>query len=331
MASIQSRTLASWLRRQKFFSGEKIDPLKLRLRIERLASKAPPPRRVRVVPVAADSVPGEWLVPKDAPQDRALLYIHGGAWFMGSTNTHRPLVSSLAYTSGVRALSIDYRLAPEHPFPAGLDDCLAAYEWLLHSGIAPEKLIVAGDSAGGNLTLALLIALRDAGKPLPAGAVAISPATDLTFAGESRITRAHLDPFFRNLGPETTALLKGYTGDHDPRHPLISPLYGDLHGLPPLLLHVGDHEALLDGVVGFGERAAAVGVDVQMVVWPGMFHVFQIFAPVLPEARQANAQIAAFIRSRLVDNPAGSSGAAFVNAFRGELVQSGEGIIQHGG
>ena len=309
MASIQSRTLASWLRRQKFFGGEQIDPIKLRMRIERLAGKAPPPRRVRVVPVAADSVPGEWLIPRDAPQDRALLYVHGGAWFMGSATTHRSLVASLAYASGVRALSINYRLAPEHPFPAGLDDCMAAYEWLLRSGIAPNKIIVAGDSAGGNLTLALLIALRDAGKPLPAGAVAISPATDLTFTGESYTARAHLDPFFSRLGPDATVMLQGYTAGHDPRHPLISPLYADLHGLPPLLLHVGDHEALLDGVVGFGERAAAAGVDVQTVVWPGMFHVFQAFAAILPEARRANAQIAAFIRSRLDDNQADTSGS----------------------
>jgi acetyl esterase/lipase len=309
VASIQSRTLAFWLKRQKFFDGEQIDPLKLRMRIERLASKAPPPRRVRVVPITADSVPGEWLIPQDAPEDRALLYIHGGAWFMGSTTTHRPLVSSLAYASGVRALSINYRLAPEHPFPAGLDDCVTAYEWLLRGGVASDRIIVAGDSAGGNLALALLVALRDAGRPLPAGAVAISPATDLTFAGESRITRAHLDPFFHNLGPETTALLRGYTGDHDPRHPLISPLYAALHGLPPLLLHVGDHEALLDGVVGFGERATAAGVAAQTVVWPGMFHVFHIFAAILPEARLANAQIAAFIRSRLDDNQADTSGS----------------------
>jgi monoterpene epsilon-lactone hydrolase len=328
MASIQSNILAFLLKRQEFFGGETIDPVSLRLRIERLAGKARPPRRVRVVPVAADSVPGEWLVPPDAPPDQVLLYIHGGAWFMGSTTTHRSLVAGLAHASGARALSIDYRLAPEHPFPAGLDDCIVAYEWLLRSGIAKDKIVVAGDSAGGNLTLALLIALRDAGKPLPAGAVAISPATDLTFTGESYTARAHLDPFFSRLGPDATVMLVGYTAGHDPRDPLISPLYADLHGLPPLLLHVGDHEALLDGVVGFGERASAAGVDVQTVVWPGMFHVFQIFAAILPEARQANAQIAAFIRSRLDDS---SQGPVLISPVGDEPVQGGKGIIQHGG
>jgi len=195
------------------------------------------------------------------------------------------------------------------PVPRGTEDCVAAYEWLLRSGIAPDKIIVAGDSAGGNLTLALLIALRDAGKPLPAGAVAISPATDLTFTGESYTARAHLDPVLSHLGPDTTLMLKGYITDHDPRDPLISPLYADLHGLPPLLLHVGDHEVLLDGVVGFGDRAVTAGVAAQTVVWPGMFHVFQIFAAIMPEARRANAQIAAFIRSRLDDSQADTSGS----------------------
>ena len=330
MPSIASRIAAANVKIYSTVTFRPYFPVKYqRMSFNRFTPKlVPSPKGVSREPVDIDGMPAAWLVPEGADEDRAILYLHGGAFVIGGVESHWKMVGRLADAAACRALIIDYRLAPEHPFPAGLDDCLAAYEWLLHSGIAPEKLIVAGDSAGGNLTLALLIALRDAGKPLPAGAVAISPATDLTFAGESRITRAQLDPFFRNLGPETTALLKGYTGDHDPRHPLISPLYGDLHGLPPLLLHVGDHEALLDGVVGFGERAAAVGVDVQMVVWPGMFHVFQIFAPVLPEARQANAQIAAFIRSRLDDS---SQGPVAVSVVGDELVQSGEGIIQHGG
>ena len=346
MASVQTHILAFGLKRQKFFSGEKIDPVGLRMQIERMASKAPAPRHIRVVAIAADSVPGEWLIPPEAPQDRALLYIHGGAWFMGSTTTHRSLVARLATAGGVRALSIDYRLAPEHPFPAGLEDCITAYEWLLRNGIAPDKIVVAGDSAGGNLTLALLIALRDAGRPLPAGAVAISPATDLTFSGESYTARAHLDPFFSeigNLGSNT--IVADYVTDHDPRDPLISPLFADLRGLPPLLLHVGDHEALLDGVVGFGERAVAAGVAARTVVWPGMFHVFQMFAAILPEARRANAQIATFIRSRLdagqagtgnIDagqagtHPEGSEGPVLLSTAGEELVQGGEGIVQQG-
>ena len=296
MPSLQSHLVKAWLKRQQWFGGERVDPHFLRARLDRAAGRFRHHRRVQVVAVQAGPVPAEWLIPPVAPADRALLYIHGGAWFMGSSRTHRGLVSHLAYLSGVRALSIDYRLAPEHPFPAGLEDCLAAYEWLLQSGMAPDKVVVAGDSAGGNLALALLIALRDAGRPLPAAAVVLSPATDLAGTGESYRTRRHLDPLFSQMGAHT--IVPAYITDHDPRHPLISPLHADLHGLPPLLIHVGDHEMLLDDAVRFGERAVAAGVEATTVVWPGMFHVFQLFV-FLPEARRANAQIAAFIRARL--------------------------------
>jgi acetyl esterase/lipase len=295
VASIQSAILKIFIRQLGIFGGKHFDPQSQRMRLEKLVGMAGPPRKVQVLPVDAGHVPAEWLIPPDAPQDRALLYIHGGAWFMGSTRTHRAFVSRLACASRTRALAINYRLAPEYPFPAGLEDCIAAYEWLLQDGLSASKIIVAGDSAGGNLTLALLIALRDAGKPLPAGAVAISPATDLAMTGESHKTRLRLDPYFSNMGPNT--IIKDYITDHDPRHPLISPLYADLHGLPPLLIHVGDHETLLDDAVRFGERAAAAGVQATTVVWPKMFHVFHLFAPVLPEAQQANEQIVEFLSS----------------------------------
>jgi monoterpene epsilon-lactone hydrolase len=297
MASIQSKLLEFWIRRMNLFGAEKIDSLALRARIEKAGAMSRPHGKVRVEPVSAGGVPAEWLIPAGASQERTLLYFHGGAWFAGSTHTHRAFVSRLAYASRVRALSINYRLAPEHPFPAGLDDCAAAYEWLLQGGIAADQIVVAGDSAGGNLTLALLVRLRDAGRPLPAAAVALSPATDLTGSGESHRTRAHLDPFFVKMG--VNAIIPDYVNGQDPRNPLISPLYADLRGLPPLLLHVGEHETLLDDSVRFGERAAAAGVEVKTVVWPQMFHVFQIFAPLLPEASQAVAQIAGFISARL--------------------------------
>ncbi|OGN90471.1 MAG: hypothetical protein A2Y88_03000 [Chloroflexi bacterium RBG_13_48_10] len=180
MASLQSTILQFWLRRQNLFGAEKYDPLSLRMRIEHTAGKFKPHRNVQIIPVYAGGVPAEWLIPNSAPLDRALLYIHGGAWFMGSTRTHRGFVSNLAYASGIRVLSINYRLAPEYPFPAGLEDCITAYEWLLNFGISPNKIVVAGDSAGGNLTLALLVALREAGKSLPAGAVALD-------CGQSRL------------------------------------------------------------------------------------------------------------------------------------------------
>jgi acetyl esterase/lipase len=298
MASIQSRIIQFAIRRQNLFGGRDFNPSRLRAVIGREAATARPVREVRVA--AADCpVSSEWLVPPGAPADRALLYFHGGGWFMGSARTARAFVSRLALAGGIRALAVNYRLVPENPFPAGLEDCLAAYAWLQHNGIPSHHIVAAGDSAGGNLALAMLVALRDAGRPLPAGAVALSAPTDLAVTGPSRKTRARLDPHFGpNAGLEN--IIRNYVGDRDPRDPLISPLYADLRGLPPLLLHVGDHEVLLDDSVRFGERAKAAGVEVETVVWPGMFHGFQTLDPLLPEAREANAQIGAFIRSRLV-------------------------------
>ncbi len=175
-----------------------------------------------------------------------------------------------------------------------------AYDWLQTLGISANHILVAGDSAGGNLTLALLVALRDAGKPLPAGAVALSPVTDLAFTGEAIQSRLHLDPILSQGGG--SAVIQDYIGNHDPHEPLISPLYADLQDLPPILIHVGDHEILLDDAVRFGEKAVAAGVDTQVVVWPEMFHVFPIFVPFIPEASQAVSQIAEYIHRKLGEN-----------------------------
>ena len=302
MASIQSGIIKYWFRHQNFFDSGNYDPQAMRRRADKASLFARPCRGVRVVPVMADAVPCEWLIPDGAQVGTALLYLHGGAWFMGSANTHRALVSRIAAASNLRALVVNYRLAPEFPFPAGLEDCITAYEWLRANGIAAEHIVVAGDSAGGNLTLAMLVALREAGSSLPAGAVALSPATDLAFTGESVRTRLGVDPIFSRGGPPT--IVRDYTTSHDPHEPLISPLYADLHGLPPLLLHVGDHEILLDDSLRFGEKANAAGVQARTVVWPEMFHVFQLFTPFLPEARRAVQQIAAFIRARVADSQA---------------------------
>jgi acetyl esterase/lipase len=174
---------------------------------------------------------------------------------------------------------------------------VTAFEWLLTHGIPAKRIVVAGDSAGGNLTLALLVALKETNKPLPGGAVALSPATDLTFQGESYATRRKVDPVLANLG--SYSIISDYIQEHDPHEPTISPIYADLHGLPPILIHVGDYEVLLDDAVGFGERARAVGVDARVKVWPEMFHVFQISVPWLPEARQAISQIGEFIKERI--------------------------------
>lgn len=297
MASLQTGLFDRIVRRLHLLGGDGADLPTLRRRIERTAPVVLPWTGVRVTPVLARGVPGEWVTPKTASANRVLLYLHGGAWAIGSPRSHRALVANLARGAGVRALSLDYRLAPEHPYPAGLDDCVAAFEWLLESGLEPSRIVVAGDSAGGNLALSLLLRLRDAGSPLPGGAVLLSPVTDLQMSGTSHATFKALDPVF--AGAELRSFIAAYAGAHDPREAYLSPLLADLHGLPPLLIHVGDHEILLDDAVRLGERARAAGVEEQTVVWPGMMHVFQSFAPWLPEARRANREIAAFIRSRV--------------------------------
>ena len=299
MPSLQSTLLQFFIRRMSFFGNGGPDPKLQRNHSDQVPLFSKPYRDVKAIPVDASGVPSEWLVPRGAPEDRTVLYLHGGAWYLGSTGVYRAFVSYLAYTAGIRALVINYRLAPEHPFPAGLDDCIAAYDWLLQNGFAPNKIVVAGDSAGGNLTLALLVALREAGAPLPTGAVAISPATDLAMTGESVRTRHHLDPYFYNMNADSR-IVPNYITTHDPHEPTISPLYADLYGLPPLLLHVGENEILFDDSVRFYDKACSAGVDAKITIWPDMFHVFQMFTPFLPEARKANAQIAAFIQSRVV-------------------------------
>jgi monoterpene epsilon-lactone hydrolase len=292
MASVQSRLIKFLFRRMNVFGGEDIDVARMRSRTDRVARKLPVHRKVSVSQVDVGGVPSEWLIPEDTPDDRALLYLHGGAWFLGSATLYRAYVSKLAYRCHSKALVINYRLAPEHPFPAGLEDCITAYNHLLSSGIHPGKIIVAGDSAGGNLTLALLVALRDRGSPLPGAAVAISPATDLTGSGASHQNRAGADPVLGGSGGSN--VVGWYAGEHKLDHPLISPLFADLHGLPPILMHVGDDEILLDDSTRFAEKARRAGVDTTLVVWPEMFHVFQIFT-FLPEAKKANRQIADFI------------------------------------
>jgi acetyl esterase/lipase len=239
------------------------------------------------------------MIPPGA-SERVLLYLHGGGFVMCSPWTHGPTAVAIARAAGVRALLPDYRLAPEHPFPAALDDCLAVYRWLLAEGVAPEKIVIGGDSAGGNLALATLLSLRDAGLPMPAGAICLSPATDMTASGESFRTHAGDEvlltvPFCRAVGPM-------YCGQTPPTAPLVSPLFGDLRGLPPLLVHVGTRELLLDDSVRLAERARAAGVDVTLKIWEGLWHAFQLFA-VFPEARQAIAELGAFVRTRLEGAP----------------------------
>jgi acetyl esterase/lipase len=248
--------------------------------------------------VTAGDVDGEWVSPVDAPEDKAILYFHGGGFRIGSVFSHRDLIAQIALASGCRVLAINYRLAPEHRFPAALDDALAAYGWMLDRGLKSSNVAFAGDSAGGTLVLAAMLALRERGLPLPAVAVLMSPWTDLAATGASYLSRAEADPIHQR--PMILALAKNYLGGQgDPCDPLVSPLYADLAGLPPLLIQVGDRETVLDDSVMLADKARAAGIDVNLEIWDGMIHVFQMFGAELPEADQAVASIAKFLNRHL--------------------------------
>jgi monoterpene epsilon-lactone hydrolase len=256
-----------------------------------------PPAGTIVEPVDANGVPAEWVAASGVTGRRVLLYLHGGGYQIGSPATLRRMVTLLSAPLAARVLSVDYRLAPEHPFPAAVDDAVAAYRWLLAGGTDPATVALAGDSSGGGLALATLVALRDAGEPMPAAAFAISPWTDLALTGESLRTRAAAEVMLQPDGiPETAAL---YLAGADPRHPYASPLYADLRGLPPLLIHVGDAEVVLDDSTRFAARAREAGVDVTLEVWDEMPHVWHAFAGLLPEADQAIARAGDWLRARL--------------------------------
>ena len=244
--------------------------------------------------VNAGGVTAEWVTAEGAPESRVVLYLHGGGYIIGSTRTHRPLMAELSRASSARVLGLDYRLAPEHPFPAPIEDAVAAYRWLLNEGYDPARIAVAGDSAGGGLTVAALVQIRYVGLPMPGAAVCISPWVDMEGLGESMETRADADPMVGKEGLLLSA--KTYLGGSDPRAPLAAPLYADLRGLPPTLIQVGDAEVLLDDSTRLAGIAREAGVHVEMDVWDDMIHVWHLFAPILPEGRQALSQAGEFIK-----------------------------------
>jgi epsilon-lactone hydrolase len=262
--------------------------------MERISERVP--ADVICEKVNAGGVNAEWISAPGAAQDRVILYLHGGGYVVGSINTHRAMVSRIARASDARALAIDYRLAPEHPFPAAVDDTLAAYRWLLAQGYKPNRIVIAGDSAGGGLTLAALLAIRDAKLPMPAAAVPISPWTDLEGTGESIRTRAARDVMVTRENLAQSA--KQYYGANDPKNPLVSPVRADFRGLPPMLVHVGDAEILLDDATRVADRAKAAGVKVDLEVWDDMPHVWHVFAKILPEGQQAIDKIGKFVIAR---------------------------------
>jgi len=263
--------------------------------MEAVQSGWPIPDDVSCTDFTINGTPARWVATADARADRALLFLHGGGYVMGSLNTHRELMARLSRSTGARVLGIDYRLAPEHPFPAALDDAEAAYRWLLGEGFAAHNLLLAGDSAGGGLSMATLLRLRDLGVALPAGAVLFSPWADLTGSGDSIRTRAAAEPMVTPQGVIETAMQ--YCASSDPRHPLVSPVFANLTGLPPLLIQVGDDEILLDDSTRLAANAKRDGVSAELQIWEGAFHVFQAL-PSLPEAAEALAKVATFARAR---------------------------------
>ena len=249
--------------------------------------------RVRIERVEG-AVCGEWVVPRQGATERVVHYLHGGGYCVGSPKSHRDLLSRIALGAGARVFALDYRLAPEHRFPAPIEDAVAAHRWLLDGGVSPSKLVIGGDSAGGGLTLGTLLTLRDAHLPLPAGAVLLSPWLDLEGARESLFRSSGLD--WIDVG-FLHRCARDYLGGADPKDPRASPVHADLQGLPPMLLQVGTVELLFDEALTFAERARAAGVALELDVWEDMIHVFQLFAQLLPQGGAAIEKICAFIRA----------------------------------
>jgi monoterpene epsilon-lactone hydrolase len=314
MPSLKSRLVIFGIKHSHLFKGRlkrevitrHTSTVQLRKQFEEGAQKfGSIPPGITVSPVLIFDLPeglnAEWIHPEGRPEapasaDKAIFYTHGGGYVTGNCVDHRMHVAKFVRDTGVGALLYDYRLAPEHPFPAAMQDTLTAYRWLLDQKLLPENIIIVGESAGGGLCLASLLAIRDEGLPLPAAGVALSPWTDLKCTGDSYHINAKQD--ISTLG-SWEVWGSYYVGSHDPTHSWISPLYGDLHGLPPILIEVGDHEILLDDARRFAEKARSAGVDMTLHVWEGMVHCFPLLAPMFPEATQAWEETIVYIKKQL--------------------------------
>ncbi len=260
------------------------------------------PTGTEIWPVLVNGIGAEWVRAPGAQAERAILYLHGGAFVTCSAATHRELTARLSASANARVLVLDYRLAPEYPFPSAMQDTMSAYRWLLNKGYTHKNLAIGGDSAGGGLALQTLIALRDEESSLPAAAFFLSPVTDwVHFDGESYAMRANVDPL--NTLEMCRFTASPYVGGNDPETPLLSPAMMDLSGLPPLCVHVGDHEVLLSDSVRLAEQARTSNVDVEFRVWPSMWHVFQAAARWVPEARQSIDEIGRFVVKHLDQSP----------------------------
>jgi acetyl esterase/lipase len=301
MASEASKQIIELVKQwsdQASLSTEKFDLQALRTAMS--TTKIPVPEDAKFEKIGIGGIPAEWVLDPDAQHDRRMVYFHGGFYVAGSLDMYHPLSARISKASGCAVLLVDYRLAPENPFPAAVDDALTSFRWMRQNGPngqAPaNKTFIAGDSAGGGLTLATIMRLRDEGEELPDAAVTISALTDIALTGESIKSRSEVDPMIRNtdLLPDIYNL---YLSGTDPKTPMASPLYGDFSGFPSLLIQVGDYEVLLNDSTRLADKAKSAGVDVKLEVEPEMFHDFQHFAPLFPEAQQAIDRIGEFVRS----------------------------------
>ncbi len=256
-------------------------------------------------PAGLDAIEAYWLHPANATDGRALIYLHGGGYILGSAKTNLVLPIRVSEAAQISVLTVEYRLAPEHPFPAGLDDAVSAYDALLKAGFDPRAIGVFGDSAGGGLTVALALRLRELGLPQPGALVAISPSTDRTRAGDTQATLSEYDVVLGPLRPDEADL---YAGDTPLNHPLVSPVYADLTGLAPLLIQVGTRERLLSDAIRLARNARRDKVDCTLDVWEGMWHVWQDH-PTIPEAGQATDEIGEFFQAQLAGGELASAAA----------------------
>jgi len=268
----------------------------LRVMFDNLGQRFPIPPETTIDPVTINDLKAEWVCAAGASRERVILYLHGGGYVMGSPAGYRHLTGALSRAAGAALLALDYRLAPEHPFPAAIDDAVDAYHWLLDQGIASSSAAIAGDSGGGGLTMAALLALRDRDLPMPAAACCNSPWVDLTITAGSYTSKAAVDPLVS--AGMVAWMAVAYLNGADARTPFASPLFADLGGLPPLLIQVGEDEVLLDDSRRLAERVKEAGGEVTLEVWDGMLHVWHYFYPLLAEGREAIARIGEFIRSK---------------------------------
>ena len=263
------------------------------------ASRFPVSNSTEITTVSAGGVPAEWIVESGVKPEKRIVFFHGGGFVAGKLASRHPFASWISKATGCSILLVDYRLAPEHPFPAAIEDALSSYRWMWNNGPDGEKpakkIFIGGDSAGGCLTLAALLGLKDANENFPNAAFTLSAMLDLAFTGKSIVNRAGVDILFKASHLKKCAKL--YLAGQDPLIPLSSPLYGNLSGLPPIFMQVGDAELLLDDSVRFAEKAKKAGVNVKLEVWPEMFHNWQLMAPLFPEAQKAVDRICEFIRS----------------------------------